>query len=320
MLTAALDDAMSGRGRLVMLAGEPGIGKTRIARELAVVAESRGTQVLWGQCYEEEGAPPYWPWVQPLRAYIQQQDPEQLLSEMGPGAADIAEIIPDLRSKLPDLKPSPTLEPEQARFRLFDSITTFLKNAASTQPLMLVLDDLHWADRPSLLLLQFLARQMAESSLLVVGTYRDVEVSLHDPLTETLGNLIREEHFQRIQLAGLSAKEVDQFVEVSGVASPPGLVQAVHQRTEGNPLFVGEVVRLLGQEGPGAEGQWSLSIPEGIREVIGKRLGRLSQECNESLIMASVMGREFQLAPLVQLTDLPADRVLTALEEGLAAA
>ena len=318
-LRTALEDSLSGRGRLVMLAGEPGIGKTRIARELAAVAESRGAQLLWGRSYEEEGAPPYWPWVQPLRAYVQQQDPEQLLSAMGPGAADIAEIIPNLRSKLPDLKPSPTLEPEQARFRLFDSITTFLKNVASSQPLMLVLDDLHWADRPSLLLLQFLARQMAESCLLVVGTYRDVEVSLHDPLTETLGNLIREEHFQRIQLAGLSAEEVGQYVQDSGVASPPGMVQAVHQRTEGNPLFMGEVVRLLAQEGPGTEGQWSLSIPEGIREVIGKRLGRLSQECNESLTIASVMGREFQLAPLVQMSDLPAESVLIALEEGLAA-
>ena len=318
-LRDALDDAIAGRGRLVMLAGEPGIGKTRIARELAVVAESRGVQVLWGRCYEEEGSPPYWPWVQPIRDYVQQQNPELLLSAMGPGAADIAEIIPELRIKLPDLTPSPSLEPEQARFRLFDSVTTFLKNAAASQPLMLVLDDLHWSGRTSLLLLQFVARQMAESCLLVVGTYRDMEISRHDSLTETLGNLIREEHFQRVQLAGLSVEEVNQFVEVTGVASPPGLVQAVHQRTEGNPLFVGELVRLLAQDGPGAEGQWSLSIPVGIREVIGKRLGRLSKECNDSLITASVMGREFQLAPLVQMSELPAESVLTALEEGLAA-
>ena len=156
-LTAALEDALAGQGRLVMLVGEPGIGKTRTAQELAVLAEQRGAQVLWGRCYEEQGAPPYWPWVQAIRAYVQQVDAEQLTAELGSGSADIAEIIPDLREKLPDLGTPPALEPEQARFRLFDSITSFLKNAAQHQPLLLVLDDLHWADRSSLLLLEFLA-------------------------------------------------------------------------------------------------------------------------------------------------------------------
>ena len=171
-LKAALEGALSGRGRVVMLVGEPGIGKTHTARELAAYAETRGTQVLWGWCYEEEGAPPYWPWVQPIRFYVQQQHPEQLRSEMGPGAADIAEIVSEVREKLPDLEPPPALEPERARFRLFDSITTFLKNAAESRPLMLVLDDLHWADKPSLLLLDFLARQLTGSRILVVGCYR----------------------------------------------------------------------------------------------------------------------------------------------------
>ncbi len=145
-LRAALEDTVSGHGRLVMLVGEPGIGKTRTAQELAAQAETLGAQVLWGWCYEEEGAPPYWPWTQPLQSCIQKKDPEQLRSEMGPGAADIAEIIPDLRSKLPELESPPGLEPEQARFRLFNSIGIFLKNASERQPLMLVLDDLHWAD------------------------------------------------------------------------------------------------------------------------------------------------------------------------------
>jgi eukaryotic-like serine/threonine-protein kinase len=142
-LKGALEDALSGRGQLFMLVGEPGIGKTRIAQKLVAQAETRGAQVLWGWCYEEEGAPPFWPWLQPIRSYIQQQDPEQLQSEMGPGAADIAEVVFEVRDKLPSLEPPPALQPEQARFRLFDSITTFLKNAAQSQPLMLVLDDLH---------------------------------------------------------------------------------------------------------------------------------------------------------------------------------
>jgi eukaryotic-like serine/threonine-protein kinase len=132
----------------VALAGEPGIGKTRTAQELASYAETLGTRVLWGWCYEEAGAPPYWPWVQPLRSYIQSTDPEQLRSELGPMAADMAEIVSEVREKLPDLGPLPALEPEQARFRLFESITAFLRNAAHSQPLVLVLDDLHWADKP----------------------------------------------------------------------------------------------------------------------------------------------------------------------------
>ena len=176
-LQSTLEDALSGQGRLVMLVGEPGIGKTRTAQELAARAEQQGAHVLWGWSYEEAGAPPYWPWIQPLRSYIQQLDPDQLRSQMGVGAADIAEVISEVRGKLPGLKPPPALEPEQARFRLFDSITTFLKGAAQSQPLMLVLDDLHWADKPPLLLLQFLARQLTESHLLVVGCYRDLELS-----------------------------------------------------------------------------------------------------------------------------------------------
>jgi eukaryotic-like serine/threonine-protein kinase len=151
-LRVILEDALSSQGQLLMLVGEPGIGKTRTAQELAAHAGARGAQVLWGWCYEEEGAPPFWPWLQPIRSYVQQRDPEQLKAEMGPGAADIAEVMSEVRDKLPGLEPPPALPPEQARFRLFDSITTFLKNAAQSQPLMLVLDDLHWSDKPSLLL------------------------------------------------------------------------------------------------------------------------------------------------------------------------
>ena len=176
-LRVAVNNALVGRGRLAMLAGEPGIGKTRIAQELASYAESLGAKILWGWCYEGDGAPPYWPWMQPIRDYIKAVQPEQIRSEMGLGAADIAEVIPEVRQILPDIVPPPALEPEQARFRLFDSITTFFKAAAQNQPLMLILDDLHWADKPSLLLLEFLARQLGESRLLVVGAYREAEVT-----------------------------------------------------------------------------------------------------------------------------------------------
>ena len=180
-LKAALEESLSGRGRLVMLVGESGIGKTHTAEELASVARQFGAKVLWGQCPEERGAPPYWPWAQAIRTYVTEQEPAGLFSQMGFGADDIAQIIPDIRELLPDLVPSPSTEdPEQARFRLFDSITSFLKRASQEQPLLLVLENLHWADPSSLRLLEFVAPELAAARVMAMGTYRDVEVS-RDP-------------------------------------------------------------------------------------------------------------------------------------------
>jgi predicted ATPase len=324
-LKAALEEALSGHGQLVMLVGEPGIGKTRTAQELAARAETRGAQVLWGWCYEEEGAPPYWPWLQPIRAYVQQRDSEQLQSEMGPGAADIAEVVSEVRGKLPSLEPPPALPPEQARFRLFGSITTFLKNAAQSQPLLLVLDDLHWADKPSLLLLQFLARQLTESHLLVVGCYRDLELSRQHPLSETLAQLSREPVFQRKPLRGLSQEDTRRFIEAAaGIQPSSGLVEAIYAHTEGNPFFMVEVIRLF-SEGGGlvweeTSGRQGIRIPEGVREVIGQRLNRLSDLCNQTLTIASIIGREFDFKLLRILSSAATDeQSLRALDEALKA-
>jgi DNA-binding CsgD family transcriptional regulator len=324
-LKAVLEDALSGQGQLVMLVGEPGIGKTRTAQELAAHAEARGAQVLWGWCYEEEGAPPYWPWVQPIRAYVQQREPEQLQSEMGLGAADIAEVVSEVRDKLPSLEPPPALQPEQARFRLFGSITTFLRNAAQSQPLMLVLDDLHWADKPSLLLLQFLARQLGKSHLLVVGCYRDLELSRQHPLSEALAQLSRLPVFQRELLLGMSQEETGQFIEMTaGVRPSPQLVETIHAHTEGNPFFLKEVTRLLSERGElraaGIGGPEGISVPQGVREVIGQRLNRLSEQCNETLVTASVIGREFDFHLLHALSDgTTEEQLLRVIDEALAA-
>jgi predicted ATPase len=204
MLRTTLEDALAGQGRLVMLGGEPGIGKTRTAQELATIAVQQGGQVLWGRCYEEHGAPPYWPWVQSIRAYVHESRLPQLRADMGRGAAAIAEIVPDVQERLPGLRPLPRLEePDQARFRLFDAITGFLLKAAHRQPVVLILDNLHWADRPSLLLLEFVAREIAAARLLVVGTYRDVELSRQHHLFHTLGELTREPLFRRLLLEAI---------------------------------------------------------------------------------------------------------------------
>jgi DNA-binding CsgD family transcriptional regulator/tetratricopeptide (TPR) repeat protein len=324
-LKEALTETLSGRGRLVMLAGEPGIGKTRTAQQLAAQAAASGGQVLWGRCFEEEGVPPYWPWFQLLRSYVQGQDPDQLRSHLGPVAAGVAEMLPELRVRLPELEQPPALEPEQARFRLFDSTTTFLRNASRAHLLMLVLDDLHWADQPSLLLLRFLARQMEESRLLVVGTYRDVEVSRQHPLVATLAQLSREPVFQHLSLRGLSRPDTQRFIEVLTGAKPAaGLVEGVYAHTEGNPFFTAQVIGLLREDGEltadMAGDPVRGRIPQGVREVIGQRLNRLSHQCRQVLVTAAIIGREFQLRQLSRLhPDDSEERLLSSMDEALEA-
>ena len=323
-LRAGLEDSLSGRGRLMMLVGEPGIGKTRTSEEFATYARLRNVQVLWGRCYEGEGAPAYWPWVQIIRSYVHDKEPKQLMSEMGPGAADIAQVVSEVGERLPGLSAPPQLEPDQARFRLFDSITTFLKNASQGAPLMVVLDDMHWADKPSLLLLQFLAKELRGSRLMVLGTYRDVELRRQHPLAQTLGELNRENLSQRVLLRGLTAHDVKRFVEVTAGTTPPDtLVQAVYKETEGNPFFVNEIVRLLVADGrlEHAEGvkEWSVTIPQSVREVVGRRLDHLSDECNKVLTIGAVIGREFGVKLLEKVSEVKGDRLLEALEEAMAA-
>jgi integrase len=303
--------------------GEPGIGKSRLADELITRARGRRAHVLIGRCWEAGGAPAYWPWVQALRAYVEQSKPEALRTELGGGAAELAQIVPELREHFPDL-PQPTLEVEGARFRLFDAFARFLRNAAAVRPLVLLVDDLHAADEPSLLLLRFLAGELGGSRILVVGTYRDVDPTVRDPLDSTLAELAREQATRRIGLGGLSREDISRYVELAAGATPPAaLTAAIHEETEGNPLFVAEVVRLLAAEGRLSDvdtrALWTLGIPQGVREVIGRRLRRLSEECVRALTLASVLGREFALGALQRVSELRADELLELLDEAVAA-
>lgn len=325
-LRSALEDVLSGKGRLVMLAGEPGIGKTRMALEVASHAGLRRAQVLWGRCHESASTPPYWPWAEAIESYVSERDARELKSEMGSGAADIAEIVPEVKDKLPELKPPPVLEPEQARFRLFDSVTRFFRRAASLRPIVIALDDLHWADKPSLLLLEFLVRELDKMPLLVICTYRDMEITRRHPLFDALGSLSRSRVFTRVLLRGLSEADALQFIELDAHIHPPqAMVKAVYLQTEGNPLFLTEVIRLLEQEGAFVPGEmeerqdWAVSIPQGVREVIGRRLNRLSEECNKVLRLASVVGRQFSSHLLERLSDAASpDSLLESLEEAMA--
>jgi len=308
-LIGALEAALEGHGRIVTVAGEPGIGKTRTARQLATVASERGAEVLWARCQEEGGAPPFWIWVQLIRAFAQSADPIDLRRDLGAGAPDIAEVVPDVRGVLPDLVAPPELELDRARFRFFDSVAAFLKRASVRRPLVFILDNLHWADRPSLLLLEFLAQELASSHLLIVGTFRDSELSWRHPLTRTLSELAKERLYDQILLRGLGPPQVSTFLAAQTGAVPPrSLVDAMWQQTEGNPLFLTQLVRLLEQDGLLApdrlEGNVSVltvRIPDGVREVISRRLDRLPADCHRVLRVGSVIGREFTLDLLQRL-------------------
>ena len=316
-LSAALDSALGGQGQLVLLAGQAGIGKTRIAEELCADARAREARAVWGRCHEGEGAPAYWPWRQVLRAYAPGRPPAAPASEVGEATAEFAQLVPELAGAQAHSMPAAALDPEMARFRLFDAVSTVLRSAAADTGLVIVLDDLHWADRASLLLLEFVARELADSRLLVIGTYRDVEVDRHHRLSGTLAELFRQPLTSRLALGGLDQREVSQFISnVAGIDPKVELASAVHTQTEGNPYFVSELVRLLVAENRlEASKLLAAGIPEGIRHVIGRRLNRLSEEANTSLAVACVQGREFDLDIVARAASLPTEVVLDSLEE-----
>jgi DNA-binding SARP family transcriptional activator len=319
-LLDGLDAAIAGKGRLFLISGEPGIGKSRLVEQLTRHARERGAEVLVGRCWEAGGAPAYWPWVQALRAYVRDRDPEQLRTQLARGAPDIAQILPELNELYDELPPPPSTDPEGARFRLFDATAAFLRTASLTQPLVLVLDDLHAADTPSLLLLRFLADPLSESRLLVVGAYRDVDPSLRDPLAETLAELRRRPVARTLPLAGLPEAEVGSIVSLAtGLEPATHLVSTLQRATDGNPLFVGEVVRLLSTEEAlesitDAE-TWRRMVPETVRAVIRRRLRHVSDNCRLVLVLASALGREFDLAALERVSEVSGEQLLEVLDE-----
>jgi tetratricopeptide (TPR) repeat protein len=316
-LWAGIEQAESGRGSLFMLVGEPGIGKSRLADELAARARERGFVALWGRCWEEGGAPAYWPWIQAIRTHVRTTDPEDLAEQLGAGAGHVAQIIPDVQAMLgvemPDIG-----DPDAARFQLFDAVTSFLLAVSVRRPTLLVLDDLHLADTPSLLMLRFTSGELGGGRILAVGSYRDPDPDHDGPLPNELIELAREPTTRFLPLLGLSEADVSRFIDqTTGISPPASLVSAVVEETEGNPLFIGELIRLLAQEGrlmslaPGAR----LTIPASVREVIGRRLAHLSKACREDLQMSSVVGRQFELWLVARVAGRPEDEILEQLDE-----
>jgi tetratricopeptide (TPR) repeat protein len=301
VLRQALTEGLAGRSRVVLLAGEPGIGKTRLAELLAHEANQQGAFVAWGRCYEGDGAPALWPWAQVLRASTAELDIETACRLAAINVDDLAHLLPHL--SCPAGAPSPTVfESPQTRFRLFDSIVRLLNRLTAQKPMVLVLDDLQGADSASLLLLQFAARVLRDARLLIVGTYRHAaaESALH--LGEMVAELLREATAEYLLLKGLSATDIAEYIHhCTGVVPPSALVSELLRRTDGNALFVAEFVRVwlaeggLCQSGEGA-GEIGRLVPDRLRALIEHRLAPLSVACRELLIVAATVGHEFPLA------------------------
>jgi len=327
-LKSAFDGAMSGQGALMMVTGEPGIGKTALCEQLATYVTLRGGRTLVGHCYEKGSLSlPYLAFVEALRSYVLAREVKDLREELGSGAADVARIISEIRERL-KIKLRPQKDPEEERYRLLQAVSEFLNNAANVQPMMVVLEDLHDADNGTLDMLTHLSRNLAGARLLIVGTYRDIDVDRSHPLSAALAELRRVSTYGRVLLRGLNADEVQRMLEsITRESVPWGLAEAVHRQTEGNPLFVQEVVRYLVEEGLIArrEGRWrptkdaplEMSIPEGLRDVIGKRLSLLSPECNQLLATASVIGREFAMETLKAVAGINDDVFVNALKQAV---
>ena len=317
-LRAAMDEASRGHGRIFLLVGEPGIGKSRLAEEALRIAHQQRARILVGRCWEAGGAPAYWPWVQALRSYIHDCDRDLLRAQLSGGATDVALLLPELRELFPDLPEASAPESEGARVRLFDAVVAFLKNVARERPIVLFFDDLHAADEPSLLLLRFLARDVAEARLFVLAAYRDVDPKVRDPLRTTLSELVREPVTRRIALDGLAQEDVAEYISIVASVEPEaGAVAEIHAETAGNPLFVGEIVRLLVAQARLGVGVEALEIPAGIREVIGSRAARLTEQCRKLLTLASVLGREFEIDALRHLSGYSDEALYDALDEAM---
>ena len=321
VLSEALDDALAGHGRIVLLGGEPGIGKSRLAEELASQARARGADVLVGRCWEAGGAPAYWPWTQSLRSYLRTIEPEQLREQAGDGAAELAHLLPELRGLVPGVSASEPPNSEGARFRLFHA-TAAVSAASRGTSAARSRARRSACSRRRLAAAAAASRARAGSNrLLVVGAFRDVDPVVGDELGALLAEVAREPAARRMSLRGLSAEDVGAYLEQTapGLASPE-LVAALSDRTEGNPLFVSETVRLLAAEAaPEGDGTLRLAIPASVRDVIVRRLAHLSAECRELLVHASVLGRDFALGTLARCAG-EADEIacLALLEEAMA--
>lgn len=315
------------RARLaVFVGGEPGIGKTRLVAEFARAVNAGGGRVLYGRCDEEQEVP-YQPVADIVRAALDEVSAGELVTHVNAWGGELARLVPDLVSRFPEVPPVSTGEPRTERWRLFEAVDAFLSDISARAPLLVVVDDLHWAGSPTLALLRHLLRSTRPASVLLLGTYRHTEVDAGHGLASLLADLRRDTTVHRLTLDGLAAEDVTLLLgSATGTALDDRSVsfaRALHQTTQGNPFFIGEVLRhltavgALGPERSLLPEHLETTVPEGVREVVTRRLLRLAATSNRVLAAAAVCGAEFDAGLLEELEE--PDAVLDSLDEAVAA-
>jgi tetratricopeptide (TPR) repeat protein len=312
--------------QLLLVAGEPGIGKTRLSLEFGRRRASEGSTVLVGYS-DEENLVPYQPFVECLSWYFRNCPQAELRGQLAAigGGGELAPFVPELRNRIPELPSPPQMDPEGQRYCLFEAVAAMLAVASRARPMLLIFDDLHWADKPTLLLLRHIIRSARTASFTIVATYRESELGRAHPLAELLTTLRREPRVTRLVLRGLNITHVKALVaSIIGPNAPSQLPQVIMDSTDGNPFFATEMLEHLKETGEitkvdGMMGRSidvaALGLSEGIKEVIGRRLSRLSEACNRVLSVAAIIGREFDATLLEAVADLPESKLLNALEE-----
>ena len=328
-LAAALDRAFAGAGSLVMVVGEPGIGKTRLLEQFSAHARTTGARVLTGRCYDGDWAPPFSPFVDAIKQHAMTTSAQRLREQLGADAGVLARIVPMLHDRMPNIAEPPAMPAEGERYRLLEAVSGTVGRIAAERMLVLVLDDLHWADKGTIAMLQQVARTSATQRVLVLGAYRDIELDRTHPLADALVGLRREKHFARIALRGLDGAEVAELLDTIAEQDVPApLAEAIARETEGNPFFIKEVLLHLVEEGKIVQsgGAWTstlsiaeMGIPEGVREVIGRRLSRVSETCGRMLTVASALTAGFSWEVISSISDAGDAALLDAVDEALAA-
>ena len=322
-LRRAWESAGDGARQVALVAGEPGTGKTRLAAELACDVAAQGGAVLYGRC-DEEAIVPYQPFVEALRPYLGMLAPSTLHEHLHGLEQDLARVFPELLGRIPGPAHPARHDPEAERYRLFEAITTLLVGICATRSAVLLLDDLHWADKPTLLLLRHVLRSTPAAALLVVLCYRDRELARGHPLADLVADLRRQDVVTGVALDGLSEPGSEALLRgIAGHEVTPPFAAALHRVTGGNPLFLEELLRHLietealaavATTGTGEVDLAALDLPAGVRDVVARRLRRLPSPVEEVLDVAAVVGLEFDAALLGRAADRPIEDVLDSLD------
>jgi predicted ATPase len=329
LLAELWEHARAGSLRLALISGEAGVGKTRLATQMALRVRGDGATVLYGRC-DEDLSVPYQPWAQALGHLVREAPRRVLDAHVERHGGALSRLVSTIGDRLPDLPASRQSDPETERYLLYAAAAGLLETAGEEEPLLLILDDLQWADSPTLSLLRHVVTESASMAVMVVGSYRDSDLARDHPLTALLADLHRDQGGQRIKLGGLESEDVLALME--GLAGQEldedghELAAEITHETAGNPFFAGELLRHLIESGgiaQGSDGRWGLrssiadlGLPQSVREVVSRRVERLGELSQQILTMAAVVGHTFDVELLDLLVDADEEELLDALERG----